>query len=90
MNTSNKRLIGIQLFLLSLLLVPAIAMQFGDDVKWSPFDFLVMALLLSGLGFLCEFVLRKAKSPGYRILFVGACVLGFLIVWVELAVGIFN
>jgi len=49
-----------------------------------------MGGLLLGTGLLCEFVLRKVKRPGYRIALCSALVLVFLLVWMELAVGIFG
>jgi len=86
----NKRLIGILLAVPVLLAVPLVAMQFSKEVKWGPLDFVVMALLLTGVGLLCELVLRKAKTVTTRLLLIGACLLAFLLVWAELAVGIFG
>jgi hypothetical protein len=86
----NKRLIGIVLTVALLLLIPLIAMQFTDEVNWAPFDFLVMAILLLGTGLLCEFVLRKVKKTAYRIALVVTILIAFLLIWVELAVGIFG
>jgi len=90
MITKNKRLVLIVLGVVTLLLVPFIAMQFSHEVSWSPGDFVVMGGLLLGTGLLCEFVLRKVKKPGYRIALCSALVLVFLLVWMELAVGIFG
>jgi hypothetical protein len=86
----NKRPIGIVLTVALLLLIPLIAMQFTEEVDWSPFDFLVMAILLLGTGLLCEFVLRKVKKTTYRIALVVTILIAFLLVWAELAVGIFG
>ena len=41
-----------------LLLIPFIAMQFTNEVNWSVFDFLVMGVLLTGVGVLFDVVLR--------------------------------
>jgi hypothetical protein len=90
MFTKNKRLIGILLMVALLLLIPLIAMQFTDEVDWSPFDFIVMGVLLLGTGLMCEFVLRKVKKTGYRISLVVAILIAFLLIWAELAVGIFG
>ena len=73
-----------------LLLIPLVAMQFTTEVNWSGFDFLVMGVLLIGTGLLCELVLRKVTKTNHRILLCMAVVGVFLLVWAELAVGIFG
>lgn len=90
MITQNKRLTIILLSIVSLLLVPLIAMQFTDQVNWSPFDFLVIGTLLLGTGFICEIVLRKVKKFENRIVLCMVVVAALLLIWVELAVGIFG
>ncbi len=74
----------------TLLLVPFIAMQFTAEVQWSAFDFLVVGILLSAVGFSIDFILKKSKSSQKRIFWVLAIVGLFLLLWVELAVGIFG
>jgi peptidoglycan/LPS O-acetylase OafA/YrhL len=86
----NKRLIVILLTALLLLLVPLIAMQFTKEVNWSGFDFIAAAVLLFGTGLLCEFVLRKVKKIEYRIAICAALLILLLLIWAELAVGIFG
>jgi len=73
-----------------LLLFPFIAMQFSHEVKWSAFDFVIAAVLLAGTGLLCEFVLRKVKKTGHRIFLCATLLTTLLLVWLELAVGIFG
>lgn len=86
----NKRLTGIVLTVALLLLVPFIAMQFTREVSWTLFDFVVAGALLLGTGLLCEFVLRKVKKTKYRIVIVSVVLAMLLLVWLELAVGIFG
>jgi len=86
----NKRLIIILAAMSVILLIPFIAMQFTDEVDWSFRDFAIMGVLLYGTGLLCELVLRKVKTVQNRILICGAVVLAFLLIWAELAVGIFG
>lgn len=86
---TNKRLFLMLIAAGIILLIPFIAMQFSSEVNWSAFDFLVMALLLSGTVFLCEIVLRKAKTLASRMLLCSGVILAFLLIWAELAVGIF-
>ncbi|MRS03500.1 hypothetical protein EG832_09825 [bacterium] len=73
-----------------VLLIPFIAMQFTNEVDWSARDFVIMGVLLFGTGLLCELVMRKVKSVQNRILICAALVFVFLLVWAELAVGVFG
>jgi len=90
MTIQNKRLTGILLTVALLLLIPLIAMQFTREVKWTLFDFVVAAVLLAGMGLLCELVLRKVKKKGRRIALCATLLTALLLVWLELAVGIFG
>lgn len=86
----NKRLTAIVFAVPLLLLVPFVAMQFTHEVNWTLFDFVVAGSLLLGTGLLCEFVLRKTKNIPYRIAILAAVLLAFLLIWIELAGGIFG
>jgi hypothetical protein len=86
----NQRLFGILLAVTLLLLIPVIAMQFTTEVRWSPFDFVIAAVLLFGTGILCEVVMRKVHKTGQRIALCGALLTTLLLIWLELAVGIFG
>ena len=86
----NKRLIGIALTVALLLLIPFIAMQFTDEVKWTRLDFVTAGVLLLGTGLMCELVMRKVKKIEYRIAICVALLAAFLLIWLELAVGIFG
>jgi uncharacterized membrane protein YadS len=90
MITQNKRLIGILLTVVLILLIPLIAMQFTSEVDWSPFDFLVMGVLLLGTGLTCELVLRRVKKTGYRVAIIAGILVALVLIWMELAVGIFG
>jgi uncharacterized membrane protein YgdD (TMEM256/DUF423 family) len=73
---------------LAILLVPAVAMRFTNEVNWGPGDFLAGAALLAGTGL--AYVLAKPRIAGRpgRLLLGGLLALGLLLVWAELAVGI--
>ena len=86
----NKRLIGIVLAVALLLLIPLIAMQFTDEVNWSLFDFIVAGILLLGTGLMAELVMRKVNKIEYRVVIIVAILAALLLIWVELAVGIFG
>ena len=90
MMTLNKRLIAILITIALILLVPLIAMQFTNEVDWKLADFIVMGILLTGTGVICEFVLRKVKKIQYRVLLIGVVLVFLFLIWAELAVGIFG
>lgn len=74
----------------ALLFVPFIAMQFTGEVKWGVFDFIVAGVLLFGTGLAIELALRMVTGFWTRIAVCAALLLLLLIVWAELAVGIFG
>ena len=73
-----------------LLMVPLLAMQFTNEVNWTLSDFVVAGILLSVTGLAIELVLRNVKSTKNRLIFCGIVLGIFLIIWAELAVGIFG
>lgn len=83
-----------QLFVLAvtviLLLIPLIGMQFTNEINWSTFDFILMGTLLLGLGLTSELIFRKLKNKTYKLGLIVLLVIVFLLIWIELAVGIFN
>jgi hypothetical protein len=85
MITKNKRLVGIVLAVALLLLIPLIA-----RAPWSRFDFVTAGILLLGTGLACEFVLRKVTQTKYRIAICAAILAVLLLIWIELAVGLFG
>ena len=80
MITQNKRLFGIVISVAILLLIPLISMQFSDEVNWKLF----------GTGLICEFVMRKVKKKENRIALIVVIIALLLLIWAELAVGIFG
>ena len=86
----NKRLIGIVLTVALILLIPIIAMQFTDEVNWTLSDFVAAAVLLLGTGLMCELVMRKVTKRKFRIAIIVVILVALLLIWLELAVGIFG
>ena len=86
----NKRLVVILLAVALLLLITLIAMNFTDEVNWTQLDFIAAGVLLISTGLLCEFVLRKVKKPKHRIAICLVILVILLLIWAELAVGIFS
>lgn len=89
-NMQNKRLIIIIGVIVLLLLIPLFAMQFTDEVMWDRTDFAVMGALLLGTGLLGSFIVKKVQKTKHRILLCILLAVVFMLVWGELAVGIFG
>lgn len=73
-----------------VLLAPAVAMRFTDEVNWTTSDFLFAGLLLIGGAALIELVASRVRSPLVRIGFAMFVVGVVSVIWVEAAVGIFH
>ena len=87
---NNKRLAIISFTVAALLAIPLIAMQFTSEVNWDLFDFIVMGVLLFSTGLLIDLALRKVKTTKSRFILCSLIIFLFLLVYVELAVGIFG
>lgn len=72
------------------MLIPLIAMQFTDEVNWTPLDFVIAGVLLLVTGLIFDLVIRKVKNIKYRIAILIILLLGLFLIWAELAVGIFG
>jgi hypothetical protein len=81
---------GVVFLPLLFLLFPLIGMIFSNEVNWSFFDFIIMGILILSLSFGIKIVLYTTKKRMYRILIIGLILILFLLVWAELAVGIFG
>ena len=90
MITHNHRLIGIVSTVALLLLIPLVAMQFTSEVAWTLSDFVAAGVLLLSTGLTCELIMRKVNKIEHRIVLCGAILVAFVLIWLELAVGIFG
>ncbi|MCU0391359.1 MAG: hypothetical protein MUE81_09600 [Thermoflexibacter sp.] len=88
--SQEKRRIAMVLMIALLLSIPLVAMQFTEEVKWTLFDFIVAGVLLSCTGFALEFMFKKIKNTKHRILAFALILIILFLVWIELAVGIFD
>lgn len=83
-----KRFTIIFLIVTALLSIPLIAMQFTDEVQWSSMDFLVMGVLLLVTALGIDWAIRKAGKM--KVIVSLFLILLFLLIWAELAVGLFG
>lgn len=74
---------------LVLLLVPLVAMQFTDEINWGWEDFATAGILLLGAGLTYEFTVRQLRDVTLRYTVAVLVALVFVLIWVQLAVGIF-
>ena len=75
---------------LFLLLFPLVGTLVSNEVNWSFFDFIVMGILILSMSFGIKQVVMTIKNTNYRVHIIGMILLVFILIWVELAVGIFD
>ena len=90
MMTQNQRSTLIYSIPFVILSIPLIAMRFTKEVNWTLSDFLIMGILLFITTFTIDFVLKKFKTLKSRLILVVATLALLVLVWAELAVGIFG
>lgn len=71
-----------------LLALPLVAMQFTAEVEWTAIDFIVMGAMLGIAAGTVELAMRASDDSAYRLGAIVAVGAGFLLTWVNLAVGI--
>jgi hypothetical protein len=84
-NTIRRLVWGIAAF---LLLLPLLAMQFSREVNWNGSDFAVMGFMLLTACATYEFAVWLSSNIAYRAAFGIALVASFILVWLNLAIGI--
>ena len=74
--------------ILTLLILPALAMQVTPEVNWTAFDFVFAAVLLGSVGVGVELTVRASGDWAYRGAMFIAIALAFMTIWANGAVGI--
>lgn len=73
----------------AVILAPLVAMQLGaPGVVWTLSDFIFAIVLIGGVGLLFELAVRASGSWAYRSACALALATGFLLIWINGAVGI--
>ncbi|MDW9594983.1 hypothetical protein GOA63_22505 [Sinorhizobium meliloti] len=70
------------------MLLPLLAMQVTEEVAWDVADFAIFAAMLISAGGVYELSVRFSASSAYRAAIGLALATAFLLMWVNLAVGI--
>lgn len=86
----SKNILLILSIVITILLIPLITMQFTTEVNWEISDFLIAGGLLFVFGILIELIIRKVKQSHLKVVFIAVIILLLLLIWMELAVGLFN
>jgi hypothetical protein len=84
----KKNIIRIIIAVALLLMIPLIAMQFTNEVNWTPADFIFAGFALLGAGLMYEFIASRAGDIVYRLAVGLAVGTALLLLWANLAVGI--
>lgn len=85
--TLTKSLLRVALATAFLLLIPLVAMQFSQEMKWDLADFVIAGVLLFGTGLTYVVVSRMGTTTSYRLGAGVAVLAGLLLIWINLAVG---
>ncbi len=86
----KKNIIIIAFGTLFILLLISLADQLYDEVNWKIGDFIVMGILLLSAGLTYAYLTLKIISTAYRVAVAFVIMVLFLLIWAELAVGIFG
>ena len=90
MITQKQRSIAIYAIASAILAIPLIGMQFTNEINWSGFDFLIAGILLFITTFGINTILNNVKLDSKRFLYIAIVLIVLILIWAELAVGIFG
>lgn len=76
--------------LLILLVLLVMTLLRPDDWDWNLTDFIIIGSLLFGTGLIYELIANKIKDRHYRIIIGLVIAIFVLLIWADLAVGIFG
>lgn len=72
----------------TFLLIPFIAMQFSNEVVWTISDFIFAGILIFGTGLAYKLITLRSKKMIFHAAVASALLSGFLLIWINGAVGI--
>lgn len=87
---TNLNVTRIAVAVAALLVLPLIAMQLTNSVSWSIFDFAAAGVILMATGLLYELVITRVHTSRTRKILGAALLIVFMLIWLELAVGVVN
>ena len=84
----SKRIATYISIVIAILSIPLIAMRFTSEVNWTLLDFLMASFLIITSLTLIEITLQNFKNKTFKITTVFVILFLFLLLWVDLSVGI--
>ncbi|MGR3854743.1 hypothetical protein [Chryseobacterium indologenes] len=90
MITQKQKTVAIYALPLVVLSIPLVGNLVSKEVNWSGSDFLIAGALLFTAAFLINLVRNKIKKQSQRMIVCILILLALVLIWVELAVGIFG
>ena len=63
---------------------------FSEDIQWSTMDYVIAAILLCGASFVVAGILSVNLSKKNKRILLLLFIVFFLLLWVEMAVGVFG
>ena len=83
-----KPILSVAAATLLILAIPFTAMQFSGEVNWTLSDFILMGTIIFSCGMGYKLITRTSKETMYRIAIAYGIFTGFLLLWVNMAVGL--
>lgn len=90
MATFSKKIMIYLGIILVILALPLIGMQFSNAIDWKAGDFAMAAVLLVLATLVIEITKRLIPNKTPRRIFMAVGILVIVLIWLELAVGVFN
>lgn len=87
---TKRDFIRIATVVLGLLCIPLVGNLVSDEVEWGMMDFIIGFILLFTFGTLLQIAFYKLKGSPYRILILLGILMVLILIWAELAVGVFG
>ncbi len=83
----SLKLLGITLLLMA---IPLLAHWLNEEFDWTLADFILMAIMVYGIGLISLIFINIVKNKILLWIVSGLFFLLFLLIWVEMAIGIFD
>lgn len=74
----------------SILLIPMIGSMISEEFHWGILDYMIAGFMLNILGIVLLIIHRYIDNKQLRFSVLAITIVAFLLMWVELAVGIFT